>query len=89
MVDGNSRSAVDAVSGGIGVDEVRLLGFKGDLDFRTTAEVEVHHFDQLQSVMLFCTIVVLAGRACIYTNSDILNSENRRGPLGTGRYGYG
>lgn len=47
MVDSDSRSAVDAVSGGIGVDQVRLLVFKGDLDFRTTAEVEVHHFDPI------------------------------------------
>lgn len=72
MVDSNSRGTVDAVSGGVCVDKVRLLVFKGDLDFRTTAEVEVHHFDQLQSVFaVFCTIVVLAGRACIYTGTDI------------------
>lgn len=44
MVDRDSRSTVDAVSGGISADEVRLLVFQGDLDSRTTAEVEVHHF---------------------------------------------
>lgn len=73
MVDRDSRGAVDAVPGGVCVDEVRLLVFQGNLDFGTTAEVEVHHPDQLQTALawLFCTMVVLAGRACIYTDSDI------------------
>lgn len=71
MVDCDSRSAVDTVSGGIRVDQIRLLVFEGDLDFRTTAEVEVHHFESIATIAICTCCAVYNGsacrRACIYT----------------------
>ena len=94
MVDRDSRSTVDAVSGGIGADEVRLLVFQGDLDSRTTAEVEVHHFGQFAA----CTCCAQYGRSSCreglyiygfrYRTPRIDEAHLVRVAMGTGRDEY-